>query len=79
VSSLIPVVYVPFPRHAGHVTLSLIMEGMLGNFYGKLNYPQLVQKDLSDPNLTSLNYAGSQTFEGKYTTQLDQMLNTYSA
>jgi hypothetical protein len=53
---------------------------MLSSTPGKLSYPQLFERYLSDPNLVYSNYANvSQTTENKYTIHLGQMLNAYFA
>jgi hypothetical protein len=58
----------------------LLFGGMLSSTPGKLFYPQLFERYLSDPNLVYSNYANvSQTTENKYTIHLGQMLNAYFA
>jgi hypothetical protein len=53
---------------------------MLSSTPGKLSYPQLFERYLSDPKLVYSNYANvSQTTENKYTIHLGQMLNAYFA
>jgi hypothetical protein len=64
-------------------TLPLYFTGMLSNSAtsaGKLFYPQMFDRYLSDSNLANSNYANvSQTTEDKYTIHLGQLLNTYFA
>jgi hypothetical protein len=61
-------------------TLPLVFEQMLSNFNGKLFYPQLLDRYLSDPNLINTNYANvTQTTEDKYTIRFAQVLNAYFA
>jgi hypothetical protein len=51
---------------------------MLKNFAGKLYYPQLFDRYLSDPDLAQSNYANvSQTSEENYTVRLGHILNAY--
>jgi hypothetical protein len=53
---------------------------MLSSTPGKLSYPQLFERYLSDPKLVYSNYANvSQATENKYTIHLGQMLNAYFA
>ena len=61
-------------------TLDLVIPRMLDNFDGKLFYPQLFDRYLSDPYMTESNWINvSQTTEEKYTIRLGQMFNSYFA
>jgi hypothetical protein len=53
---------------------------MLSTGNGKLRYPQLLDRYLSDPNLVDSNYANvTEATEDKYTVRLGQVLNAYFA
>jgi hypothetical protein len=61
-------------------TPTLLFEGMLSTGNGKLRYPQLLDRYLSDPNLVNSNYANiTEATEAKYTVRLGQVLNAYFA